>query len=504
MKSIVYRMIQDQQSSLSKRRPAIRFLTLVGVFFFFCFTCSSVADAKSRRAPNAVSATTKKPKKALLRKKREENVAKKRRAKAVAKRKFRASKKVLLKKQRRRPSVERKKQQSSVKKTRKNQRSRPAVSNKQQRQQVRARRKHPQAVTRRRAQVRPPSVESYLTQLNAHNQRNAQIGGMDKLYSKNLLGQGKTVAVVEHSGTWAEMQDLVNSSQGFLSKSVRERYKNNFLPSIGQGRGGDPNVAHEWDHRKLYHGSKVASVVLDLAPHTKVLPVSTYHSSSEKYRITEALMDLSRRPDVSVINISSGCLESNKENQACGYKADGTVNYKFKCVYSPKILNAFKAIASTGKVIVFAAGNEGGELLGDEFLSEIQRFQRDMGYLAENLDPETRKSIIFAGALDPETRASMGYSNRPGQMKKAQDMFLFAPTNHKLSYKDDIVGGTSNSAPYICAAITNLLSRFPRMTAKQAAQALLESADKKPDVRTYGRGIIRADKALDILEERNR
>ena len=56
------------------------------------------------------------------------------------------------------------------------------------------------------------------------------------------------------------------------------------------------------------HGAKVSSVILELAPHAKVLPVSSYYdaSSSHLYDVAHALMTLSRRPEVNIINISAG------------------------------------------------------------------------------------------------------------------------------------------------------------------------------------------------------
>ncbi|MBX9806066.1 MAG: S8 family serine peptidase [Alphaproteobacteria bacterium] len=107
----------------------------------------------------------------------------------------------------------------------------------------------------------------------------------------------------------------------------------------------------------------------------------------------------------------------------------------------------------------------------------------------------------MAGSCDPDTRTITSYSNKPGSLKNAQDAFLFAPGNHVTNFakKDDVAVGTSFAAPYICAAIANLASKR-NITPKRAVQALKETAERRPDVRTYGRGIIRADKALEYLE----
>ncbi|MBA3813518.1 MAG: hypothetical protein H0X26_03365 [Alphaproteobacteria bacterium] len=70
-----------------------------------------------------------------------------------------------------------------------------------------------------------------------------------------------------------------------------------------------------------------------------------------------------------------------------------------------------------------------------------------MGHLIEALDPETRQSVLMAGAFDPETNAACDYSNKPGDWVEAQERFLFAPGRHFLSYEDRSVGGTPFAAP---------------------------------------------------------
>ncbi|HLB59946.1 MAG TPA: hypothetical protein VJL87_07710 [Bdellovibrionota bacterium] len=122
-----------------------------------------------------------------------------------------------------------------------------------------------------------------------------------------------------------------------------------------------------------------------------------------------------------------------------------------------------------------------------------------MGHLVESLDAETLQSVILAGNLDPNTLLASESSNRPGNWVEAQDRFLYAPGHHMLSHFDFVEWGTSLSAPYICAAIANLCSK-PGVTPKMAVKALMDSADERPEKAIYGRGVIRADKALELLE----
>jgi hypothetical protein len=348
----------------------------------------------------------------------------------------------------------------------------------------------------------PQKKADYLSLLSYHNQCNAKDGGLDKLLAKDMKGQDQTVAVIELSGEWKALKDAINNKNGRLSPELKANYKSNFLTPIG-GPGLHPEQMNDWirDKGDLYHGSSVSSVVLDLAPQAKVLPVSTYscYGSGAFYDTADALMDISRRPDVSIINMSSGVTDFDIET-INKRKEDGTEERLVKCIYRPKVREAFKAIAKAGKVVVIAIGNKGKPIDIPQFLPSGQiRTHELVGHLMQELDPETRKSIILAGSCALEERKIAAYSNKPGALKNAQEAFLLAPGHYYTSYNNDVAIGTSYAAPYICAAIANLTSNR-KFSPKRAVQALKDTAERRPDVGTYGRGIIRADKALELLE----
>jgi uncharacterized protein YdbL (DUF1318 family) len=182
-------------------------------------------------------------------------------------------------------------------------------------------------------------------------------------------------------------------------------------------------------------------------------------------------------------------------------KEGSTEEYLYKTIYPPILIEAFKAVAKAGKVVVIAAGNEAEAIDLPQFRRLGQGGEELAGYLMHELDAETRQSIVLAGSYDRMTNTIACYSNRAGSLKNVQESFLLAPGNHVTNFakNDDVAIGTSFAAPYICAAIANLASKR-NITPKRAVQALKETAERRPDVRTYGRGIIRADKALELLE----
>ena len=210
-------------------------------------------------------------------------------------------------------------------------------------------------------------------------------------------------------------------------------------------------------------------------------------------------MDLSKRPNVSIINMSSGYTDFERAPQDKP-GINGIKEYLFKTIYRPKLIEAFKTVAKAGKVVIIAAGNEGKPIDIPQFLPLGQIGTHELvGYLMQELDPETRKSIIVAGSYDPDTQKIASYSNKPGSLKNIQEAFLLAPGRYVQQYNNIMWEGTSFAAPYICAAIANLTSNR-KISPRRAVQVLKDTAERRPDVGTYGRGIIRADKALELLE----
>lgn len=494
-------------------------LRFISFLLLFAFTFSIVAEARTSHNPHHVAIKKQRVEKRSLKRKKQHVTIKRDRKSAIT-RKRQSHQGVVSRKQqhRNRPVAKRGKQTSLPQQAPIHPTLTPSPLPQQALEQpiFTSPPLPQQALTQspllQQALTQPPLPTTPFSLLNAYHKKNARLGGLDQLFERGLLGQGHhgrdlIVGVIEHSGVWGEMDDVRNHRTGNLPDQVRANYQRNFLPPLA-GPGRDPHERNETIRATPYyspnHGSRVASVVMDLAPQTKVLPVSTNRDRfHQPYSLLQALIDLSQRNDVNIINFSGGYADVATESQPNGHYADGTPRYSYKTIFTPQLIAAFQETARAGKVIVIAAGNEGKEMHPPEFTSHgRQEHSQVYHHLLENLDADTRQSIILAGNLDADTRTINAYSNKPGPTPEVQERFLFAPAGQvKISYLDNTInGGTSYAAPLVCAAIAGLCSKSSRITPRIAMNALLDSADRHPDVRTYGRGIIRADKALELLE----
>ena len=98
-----------------------------------------------------------------------------------------------------------------------------------------------------------------------------------------------------------------------------------------------------------------------------------------------------------------------------------------------------------------------------------------------------------------------GYSNKPGKCAKAQNQFLFDSLgDYELPHLENyITKGTSYAGPKI-ALVVAFLCGIPGVTPPMAAQALMESADKRDEKEVYGSGTGGRDKAEELLRKRLR
>jgi hypothetical protein len=408
--------------------------------------------------------------------------------------------------------IQRKQQQRKTIATRRIHRSSLIQKKRQQRKARTIKRIHrPSLIHKKQQVIAKKKVESssidYFSLLHPHNKKNAVLGGLQPLFSKNLLGKGQTVAFVEYSGTWKDLQDTV-SKGGIVPARKRQIYKDNFLPVRGKGPNNNLHSLSEGvEEYARDHGALVASYFLDFSPQAKVLPVSTYYSPVDPfYDVADALLELSRNKEVSVVSLSGYSVSNLPEVLQIKDNLSQTVKYQYKLTFPKKLTDAFKAVTKAGKAIVIATGNEAQEIpLHSPVILDESKW--DYGsyllHLLENLDNETKQCVIFAGNLHPDTLTPSWSSNKAGKRADAQDRFLFAPAGKlHVSYSAQVIdGGTSCAAPFISAALANLLSRSKAITPKRAVKALLESAEIQKDKTIYGRGIIKTHKALEFLEK---
>ncbi len=147
--------------------------------------------------------------------------------------------------------------------------------------------------------------------------------------------------------------------------------------------------------------------------------------------------------------------------------------------YMPVSLYYMQAIVNVGGVFVFAAGNEG--------MSQVGGFA-GLPYLFPHLQP----GWLAVVATDPSGGIAQ-YSNRCGV---AAAYCLAAPgTNIVSTYGAGygVGSGTSFAAPQVSAALALLTQEFPYLTAGQAAQILLATANKTgiyANQAIYGQGLL--------------
>jgi subtilisin family serine protease len=155
----------------------------------------------------------------------------------------------------------------------------------------------------------------------------------------------------------------------------------------------------------------------------------------------------------------------------------------------PQIETALQRAAEHGVIIVAAAGNDGAaEPVWPARYAADSRFANAM---------------IVAGASDLRGRQA-AWSNKAGAAKAR---YVSAPGERVVvdcaERTCSLVSGTSYSVSYAAGALALLLSRNPALTGKEAALALLESADgigNDGSDDLTGRGRLDVSRALRIVD----
>jgi Subtilase family len=146
--------------------------------------------------------------------------------------------------------------------------------------------------------------------------------------------------------------------------------------------------------------------------------------------------------------------------------------------------DALEAAVDAGRILVLAAGNDGGD---DPVFPAVFAGT-----------PEARGRAIAVGALDSDGEIA-DFSNRPGS---ARQFFLVAPGVDILAPWPGgaaLVSGTSFAAPHVTGAAALVLDAAPFLSPRQVVELLLDTATDLGAPGTddvYGRGLLNLAAAL--------
>ncbi|MEO1563760.1 MAG: S8 family serine peptidase [Pseudomonadota bacterium] len=214
------------------------------------------------------------------------------------------------------------------------------------------------------------------------------------------------------------------------------------------------------------HGTWVAGVVAGyhpedgwqgIAPEAEVMAIDTYTSEFQSYLDIDIARGIRFAADngANVINMSLGCSQA----------AAGNGN----CPISPDVEAAMEYATDQGVAIVISAGNDGnGFFVGTD--------------AALAGDPDMNGLVLAVGSIGPgENVSSFSNSCTSNFSSFDQEYCLVAPgENIQTSGPDGstvTVSGTSFSAPYVSGAIALLMSADPTLSAADAIQIILMTAE---------------------------
>lgn len=281
----------------------------------------------------------------------------------------------------------------------------------------------------------------------------------DAAWARRGTGAGITVGVID-SG--------IDRSQKDLAANISPRSTDIVLTR------NDPN-----DERR--HGTRVAGVIaagfnqfgtIGVAYESTILAIRADEAGpcedGCKYRST----DIARAVDYAVAN------GARVINMSLG--GDSPLGATFE--------SALERAVNAGVVIAASAGNKA---------------EADPSWPGRYVtDPRFRGAVIVVGASDPNGVLA-SFSSRAGV---AAEGYLVAPGVDVITDCDGSncwrVGGTSFAAPHVAGGLATLLSAFPNLTGRQAADILLRTARDGGDAGTdpiFGRGYMDLNRAFQPL-----
>jgi subtilisin family serine protease len=227
------------------------------------------------------------------------------------------------------------------------------------------------------------------------------------------------------------------------------------------------SIVGDFDHHEIgkicSHGTHVAGIVAQLAPHIDIVPVKRGASAHRSVESDKAALEyLLTRDDVKIVNLSFGI-----KWERLGY--------------------SIIKLAEQGKLIVISAGNSGKSLKHPTLIR----------LLAE---PRLQNRVVLVGATERIPREKLAsYSNK--STSSVESAFIAVPgtkITSSVPYDSDRTGmkelsGTSMAAPIFAGAVVRLMTEF-NVSVDEVRQVLFETAIKRSNWKYYtadtGQGIM--------------
>ena len=282
--------------------------------------------------------------------------------------------------------------------------------------------------------------------------------GADRLHALGLTGKGVTVAVID-------------SGLGHDAAGLAKNLSNASMDIIPARKSGSPGDRHAVYITETLVGSPEGEGAVGVAYDSTVLSIRADSDGACDKECAFSSLNLAK------------AVEYALANKARIIDLSLAGNHRLGDHFEKALAHAAKA----GAVVIIAAGNQGK--LEPEWPGR---------YAA---DPR------FAGAI-----VAVGASNKQGEMAPFSDRagpthaaYVVAPGQKVITDCDPdtcaIVSGTSFAAPHVAGALALLMQGFPTLSARQALDLLLRSADTAsgPDGDTvYGRGRVDVYKAYQL------
>lgn len=260
-------------------------------------------------------------------------------------------------------------------------------------------------------------------------------------HAQRLDGEGISVAVIDE-GFDPEHSVLKNnliSAHYNRDHTLRSVYEPVFFGTKG----------YEFEN----HGTHVTGIILGLAPKVQIIPIQLGEFGGDQ--IFVKALQSAALSHADVVNISMRLNRTGRE-------------------ISPNVRQALINLATSGKIIVIAAGNDNSPLMKYAYTKSLVDLSNDPSM-------EGRLLLVGASACKNKIETLASFSNFPGRRTlRAQTNFITAPGVDIVSA---ITGGdfgkksgTSMAAPMVVGALCLLRQAFPHLSAEGLADLVLTSA----------------------------